>query len=68
METGELTRLYNPRVDVWYEHFAWEGPVLIGKTSIGRTTVAVLSINQPERVRLRRLLIRLNVFPPTRNL
>ena len=65
-ETGRLTRLFHPRTDVWDEHFAWEGSVLVGKTSIGRTTVEVLNINHPERVRLRKLLIRLRVFPPER--
>src|SRR5262249_26704635 len=63
-QTGELTRLFNPRVDVWTEHFYWDGPNLIGLTAIGRTTVEVLRINHPERVRLRRLLIGLGVFPP----
>jgi HNH endonuclease len=62
--TGELTRLFNPRIDVWSEHFAWDGPLLVGTTAIGRTTVEVLGINQPERVRLRRFLLRMGVFPP----
>jgi HNH endonuclease len=66
-ETGELTRLFNPRTDMWDEHFTWKGPVLVGTTSIGRTTVVVLGINHPERVRLRSLLIRLRVFPPQRH-
>ena len=61
--TGGLTRLFNPRIDVWAEHFTWHGAVLVGTTPIGRTTVMVLDINHPERVRLRRILIRLGVFP-----
>lgn len=61
--TGKLTRLFHPRIDVWAEHFRWNGPRLVGTTAIGRTTVDVLNINHPERVRLRKLLIRLRVFP-----
>lgn len=63
VSTGRLSRLYHPRSDHWAEHFAWDGPRLIGLTAIGRTTVAVLVINEPERVRLRELLIRLHEFP-----
>jgi hypothetical protein len=62
--TGKLTRLFNPRRDVWHEHFSWEGPTLVGITSVGRTTVDVLYVNNPERQRLRSLLIKLGVFPP----
>jgi hypothetical protein len=62
--TGRLTQLFHPRTDAWDEHFKWRGAVLMGKTAIGRTTVDVLNINHPERVRLRKLLIRLGELPP----
>jgi hypothetical protein len=62
--SGELTRLFHPRIDLWMEHFAWQGAMLVGKTAVGRTTIEVLNINLAERVRLRRLLIRLKAFPP----
>ena len=65
-ETGDLTRLFHPRTDHWSEHFVWDGPELVGMTAIGRTTIQVLNINDPERVRLRNLLIGLGVFPPER--
>jgi hypothetical protein len=38
-------------------HFEWNGPVVVGRTAIGRATVDVLKINLPERVEHRRLLI-----------
>jgi HNH endonuclease len=66
VQTGELTRLFHPRTDIWAEHFTWDGPLLVGTTAIGRTTVEVPVINEPERVRLRNLLIGLGVFPPER--
>src|SRR6185369_6040387 len=34
-ESGELTALFNPRSDVWHEHFVWIGPVLRGLTPVG---------------------------------
>ena len=63
--TDELTPLFNPRTDAWSNHFAWNGPVLVGKTAVGRTTIDVLRINIPERVEQRRLLVEAGVFPPT---
>jgi len=55
--TGRLTRLYNPRRDVWSEHFTWKGGRIIGRTSIGRTTSAVLNLNHPDAVSIREYLI-----------
>ena len=37
-ETGRLMRLFNPRRQRWNAHFAWNGPMLVGKTPTGRTT------------------------------
>jgi hypothetical protein len=48
--TGTLTRLFNPRSDIWSEHFHWEGASLRGTTAIGRTTVAVLNINDADSI------------------
>ncbi len=61
--TGEITRLFHPRRDVWHEHFRWNGPVLIGLTSIGRATIDVLAMNLTERVEHRRLLMAAGVWP-----
>lgn len=62
-DTDELQPLFNPRRDVWDEHFAWDGPLLRGRTPIGRATMVVLRINSPERVEHRRLLIEAGQFP-----
>ena len=40
--TGRLTRLFNPRRQRWSTHFAWDGPLVVGKTAIRRTTLYVL--------------------------
>ena len=62
--TGLLTRLFNPRQDLWTEHFRFDGPVIVGLTDVGRTTVVVLAINQPYQVAARQALIDEGVFPP----
>jgi len=58
-ETGKLTRLYNPRIDSWRQHFRRRGVFLVGLTPVGRTTAAVLGFNRPGRVRMRRALLAL---------
>jgi len=63
-DTDLLHPLFNPRCQVWSEHFAWTVGTLEGLTAIGRTTTSVLRINEPLRVRHRSLLIELGVFPP----
>jgi hypothetical protein len=63
-ESRKLTRLFNPRRQRWRAHFRWEGPTLVGKTAVGRTTLDVLAMNHPDRVELRRLLIEAGLLPP----
>ena len=60
-----LTRLFNPRRHKWDWHFRYDGPVLIGRTAIGRTTIRVLQINCEEAVTLRESLIAEGVFTST---
>ncbi len=61
--TDEMQRLFNPRTDVWTEHFQWDGPFLIGKTPIGRTTIEVLEVNLADRIAYRRELLKEGLYP-----
>ncbi|HEY3241920.1 MAG TPA: HNH endonuclease [Phycisphaerae bacterium] len=54
--TGKIVRLFDPRRQQWGRHFAWHGPVLVGRTQAGRATIAVLRINDPQRLELRRVV------------
>ena len=38
--------LFNPRLDIWAEHFRWEGVHLIGLTATGRATIDALDMNR----------------------
>jgi hypothetical protein len=60
----KLVRLFNPRRHKWERHFRWEGPLIIGKTAIGRVTVNLLAMNDAVRVALRQELIEEGLFPP----
>jgi hypothetical protein len=62
--TKKLTPLFNPPRHRWHRHFRWEGSVLIGRTPIGRVTVAVLNMNGTFLQRLREALMVDGLFPP----
>jgi len=62
--TGNITKLFHPRRHKWNRHFRWKGPYLVGRTAIGRTTIFVLAMNDPDAVRVRRSLIEEGLFPP----
>ena len=51
--TGELTRLFHPRTDEWHRHFEWDGAEIRPLTPIGRVTLLVLLMNDPELVWMR---------------
>jgi hypothetical protein len=63
-KTRKITPLFHPRRHKWSKHFRWQGAYLIGRTAIGRTTVALLHINEEYRVELRALLISEGILPP----
>jgi hypothetical protein len=60
---SKLVRLFNPRRHKWDRHFRWEGPYLVGRTPIGRVTVAVLAMNDSLRVGVREQLIEEGLLP-----
>jgi hypothetical protein len=62
-ETGELTALFSPRSQIWREHLRLNGPVIEPLTSTGRVTSALLRLNTPTRVAIRRNLMRAGRYP-----
>ena len=64
--TNRITPLFDPRRARWEQHFRWNGPTLVGRTAAGRATIAVLQINNDDRVELREVLIDQRLFPPKR--
>lgn len=49
-EEGTLVELFNPRRHSWSDHFAMNGPLVIGITPIGKVTIRLLKLNAPQRV------------------
>jgi 5-methylcytosine-specific restriction endonuclease McrA len=54
--TGGVVELFHPRRDRWSEHFKVTEYRFVGRTAKGRATIAVLAMNDSERVRLRQII------------
>jgi hypothetical protein len=63
-DTHQVAPLFNPRVQMWNDHFTLVGAKIIGRTPVGRATAALLRFNLPVRVDHRRLLIQKSRYPP----
>jgi hypothetical protein len=60
--SGTVERIFDPRQQLWNEHFELQGALILGLTSVGRTTVEVLRMNEERRVQLRGELIERGEF------
>ena len=65
-ESGETVPLFNPREQVWREHFAWSegGSEIAGLTPTGRATVVALQLNHDLIVYVRRRWLKVGWHPP----
>lgn len=65
-ETGKNVPLFNPRKQVWTEHFNWSDDYtcIIRKTACGRATIKALHLNRAGVINLRDLLIIAGIYPP----
>ena len=60
--TGELVPLFNPRMEAWTDHFEVAEGQIVPLTLVGRVTERLLKLNLPERVEVRELLARANLY------
>ncbi|MBE9060745.1 HNH endonuclease [cf. Phormidesmis sp. LEGE 11477] len=63
-QTGKLCPFYNPRIDVWQEHFSLHSGSLLPLSARGRVTAKILRLNRAELIEERRLLIEANLLHP----
>ncbi|MEH1781990.1 MAG: HNH endonuclease signature motif containing protein [Nostoc sp.] len=61
--TKEIVPLFNPRRQVWDEHFYVERARIEGKTQIGQGTARLLQLNIPNRVLERQVLMSQGLYP-----
>jgi hypothetical protein len=64
-KTLDAVPLFHPRQELWSKHFRWSGTKILGKTAIGRATVAVLNLNHPRRLIIRTAESGFGLFPPS---
>ncbi|MBM4456662.1 MAG: HNH endonuclease [Chloroflexi bacterium] len=62
-DTGWLTPLFNPRTQSWDDHFVLIGLRIEPLTAVGRVTVRLLRLNDPQRLRVRQALIETGTYP-----
>jgi len=58
-----IVPLFNPRQQVWREHFLLDDYRIVPKTATGRVTTFLLKLNSFQRLRERYVLIELGVYP-----
>ena len=63
-ETGEEVSLFNPRMQLWVEHFRWESETVVPLTATGRATVAALALNRSVILAIRREAMIRSRHPP----
>ena len=59
----DIVSLFNPRKDIWSEHFSVSEGEIIPLTRIGAATVKLLQFNGPERLLHRQILMRSGHYP-----
>ncbi|MDP9054320.1 MAG: hypothetical protein M3N93_08475 [Acidobacteriota bacterium] len=55
-ESGELTPLFNPRLDRWDDHLCIRHGEMSALTAIGRVTIKLLQLNRAARIAERQIL------------
>lgn len=65
-ETNTKTPLFDPRRQIWHEHFEFRQShsEISGKTPCGRATVIALKLNNVRAVKMRKLWVSVGWFPP----
>jgi hypothetical protein len=60
---GAIVPLFNPRQQAWDDHFRLDGLRVFLLTATGRVTIFLLQLNAVERIKERRLLLELGMYP-----
>lgn len=62
-DTKQLASYYNPRQQIWSDHFTTDGPTILGITPSGRVTVRLLLLNSMDSIPTRLDLIAVQLWP-----
>lgn len=61
--TGAFLRFFNPRTDLWAEHFALDGVTIVALSGMGEVTARILDFNNSERLFERQTLQAIGRYP-----
>jgi len=61
--TGAFVRFFNPRTDLWADHFALDGVTIMTLSDMGEVTARILDFNNGERLLERQTLQTLGRYP-----
>lgn len=64
----DFIRFYNPRTDIWTEHFRLEGVKIKPISDIWKVTAFILNFNNVERIIEREALVAAKRYPPYENI
>jgi hypothetical protein len=64
--TQQVVAIFNPRIDNWSDNFVWEGQgvYIVGRTPVGRATVAALRLNDGYHAAARSIWMVAGIYPP----
>jgi CRISPR/Cas system Type II protein with McrA/HNH and RuvC-like nuclease domain len=64
--TNSNSLLFNPRTQIWHEHFEWVDNYtqICGKTKVGRVTVKELNLNKERLIKVRNNWVTVGWHPP----
>jgi hypothetical protein len=62
--TGEDVPLFHPILQLWSEHFRFNGYQIEGLTDVGRATIEALNVNHSRRQRIREVEELFGLYPP----
>ena len=62
-QAGAFCRFYNPRTDLWSDHFELDGVTIKPRTDVGEATARILALNALDRLLERQALALVGRFP-----
>lgn len=62
-QAGDFCRFFNPRTDLWADHFELDGVTIKPRTEVGEATVRILRFNALDRLLERQALALVDRYP-----
>ena len=59
----DLVKIYNPRKQIWQEHFETSDGEIYSKSKVGSATIKLLKMNDVDLLILRKILSEIGIYP-----